>query len=161
MTNNDLLRSIRYALELEPTTLQGYFQEGGERLSLVDVASMLKDEGEPGAKALDDGQLARFLDGLVAKQRGPRDADTAAAPKSPERLTNNRILRALRIAFSLRDTDVAEVMAMAGRTVGKTELGALFRREDHRNYQPCGDQFLRAFIRGLGIWHRQGRPRSP
>jgi uncharacterized protein YehS (DUF1456 family) len=160
MTNNDVLRSFRYALELDPTTLLGYFLEGGERLQLVDVASMLKDEGEPGAQGLDDGQLSRFLDGLVAKHRGPREPN-AASPASPERLTNNRILRALRIAFALRDTDVSDIMALAGRNVSKTELGALFRREDHRNYQPCGDQFLRAFIRGLGVWHRQGRPLSP
>jgi uncharacterized protein YehS (DUF1456 family) len=158
MTNNDFLRSFRYALELDPTSLQTFLREGGVELPLYRVAAMLKDDEEPGFEPLSDDLLSRFLDGVISAYRGPRPAAEAAPnQQGPRTVSNNRILRALRIAFELRDTDVQELMQAAGREVSKAELGALFRREDHRNYQPCGDQFLRAFLRGLGQ-KRRTRP---
>lgn len=156
MTNNDVLRSLRHALELAPTGLREFFEAAGERVPLSDVAAMLKEEDEAGFLPLDDELFAAFLDGLVTFHRGRRASDENG-PSGP--LTNNRILRSLRIAFELRDTDVQACLKAAGRDVSKAELSALFRREDHRNYQPCGDQFLRNFIRGLGVWHRS-RQRS-
>jgi len=163
MTNNDFLRSFRYALELDPGTVQAFFAESGRELSLRNVAAMLKDEDEAGFEALSDELLSGFLDGVIAAYRGhrepgptePEGAAREPSREAPRRLTNNRILRALRIAFELRDTDIQDFMQAAGREVSKAELGALFRREDHRNYQPCGDQFMRAFLRGLGLKRRQ------
>ena len=161
MTNNDFLRSFRYTFELDPSALRNFFAQGGEELSLRSVAALLKDDGEPGFEPLDDARLGRFLDGLIVAFRGPREPDAAPAKPEPARaMSNNRILRALRIAFELKDVDIQELMQVAGRDVSKAELGALFRREDHRNYQPCGDQFLRAFLRGLGLRHRE-RPTAP
>ena len=159
MTNNDFLRSFRYALELDPGTLQGFFAEGCAPLPLWSVAAMLKDEEEDGFEPLSDELLISFLDGVISAYRGPRPAnEPARKPERPRTLSNNHILRALRIAFELRDTDIQELMHTAGREVSKAELGALFRRDDHRNYQPCGDQFMRAFLRGLGIKRRQRPP---
>jgi uncharacterized protein YehS (DUF1456 family) len=157
VTNNDVLRSLRYALELDNATLVDYFALADVEVPLTFLASLLKKDDEPGFEPMDDELLSRLLDGFIIKLRGPRDAgpDKAAEPAGP--LTNNRILRALRIGLGLKDTEVLAVVQLAGVTVTKSELGALFRREDHRNYQPCGDQFLRNFIRGLGLWHRQGR----
>jgi uncharacterized protein YehS (DUF1456 family) len=161
MNHNDFLRSFRHALELTPSALQAFFAEGGEPLPLTRVAGLLKDEQEPGFEPLGDALLSSFLDGVISAYRGKRGPGEAP-PKTegPRTVNNNRILRALRIAFDLRDTDVQELMLAAGREVSKPELGALFRREDHRNYQPCGDQFLRAFLRGLGQKRRQ-HPGAP
>lgn len=155
MTNNDFLRSFRYALELDAGALSSFFAEGGASVPLRRVAAMLKDEGEAGYELLHDDLLGNFLDGLVSTYRGPRAAGEPTAKAEPARISNNRILRALRIAFELRDTDIQAFMQAAGREVSKAELGALFRREDHRNYQPCGDQFMRAFLRGLGLARRR------
>jgi uncharacterized protein YehS (DUF1456 family) len=156
MTNNDFLRSFRYALELDPSTLLSFFARGGLNLPLRSVAAMLKDDAEPGFEALDDARLGRFLDGVIVAYRGPRAPDAPQPKPEPARvISNNRILRALRIAFELRDVDIQALMQAAGREVSKAELGALFRREDHRNYQPCGDQFMRSFLRGLGLKHRE------
>jgi uncharacterized protein YehS (DUF1456 family) len=38
--------------------------------------------------------------------------------------------------------------------VSASELGALFRKEDHPNYKDCGDQLLRNFLNGLIIYKR-------
>lgn len=157
MTNNDALRSFRFAMELDTQSLAQFFVEGGVQVSLRRLAAFIKAEDEEGFLELPDELFARFLDGVIAHHRGRREGD---GPKACVRITNNHILRALRIAYELRDGDIMAMMHEAGIVVSKTELGALFRREDHRNYQPCGDQFLRNFLRGLGLWHRAGRPRG-
>ncbi len=159
MTNNDVLRSLRFALELDNPALLRFFAEGDVQMSLPTLASLLKNDDEPGFAALPDKLFARFLDGLIATHRGHRESAPGAA-SATVRITNNHVLRALKIAFELKDVDVIAIMEAAGVPPSKAELSALFRREDHRNYQPCGDQFLRNFLRGLGIWHRSGRPRG-
>jgi len=70
-------------------------------------------------------------------------------------LTNNDILKKLRVAHKLRDTDIVNICALADFKVTKSELGALFRSEDHPKYMDCGDQLLRNFLNGL-IIHLRG-----
>lgn len=159
MTNNDVLRSLRFALELDNPALLRFFAEGQVQMSLPTLASLLKNDDEPGFAALPDKLFARFLEGLIASHRGRRESPATEA-KGPARITNNHVLRSLKIAFELKDVDIIAIMDAAGVPLSKAELSALFRREDHRNYQPCGDQFLRNFLRGLGMWHRGGRPRG-
>jgi uncharacterized protein YehS (DUF1456 family) len=69
-------------------------------------------------------------------------------------MTNNEILKKLRIALSLRDTDIIEILKLADFDISKSELSALFRSEDQRNYKECGDQILRRFLNGLIVKNR-------
>ncbi len=73
-------------------------------------------------------------------------------------MTNNEILKKLRIALSLRDTDIIEILKLADFDISKSELSALFRSEDQRNYVECGDQILRRFLNGLIIKNRGKKP---
>ena len=73
-------------------------------------------------------------------------------------MTNNDILKKLRIALELKDTDIIEILKLAGFETTKSELSALFRNPDHRNYKECGDQILRNFLNGLIIRNRGKRP---
>jgi uncharacterized protein YehS (DUF1456 family) len=161
MTNNDVLRTLRYALSLDNAALLECLKEVGVRLEPRELAALLKQEGEPGFMPLPDEVLEHLLQGLILKMRGRREEPESQPPPPrptlPLRLTNNRILRALRIALALQDRDLITIMGMSGVKVGKAELTALFRREGHRNHQPCGDQFLRQFLRGLGLWQRAGK----
>jgi uncharacterized protein YehS (DUF1456 family) len=70
-------------------------------------------------------------------------------------MTNNDILKKLRVALQLRDDQIVDILKLVDFTVSKAELGALFRNEDHPNYKPCGDQILRNFLNGLVI-HLRG-----
>lgn len=70
-------------------------------------------------------------------------------------LTNNDIFKKLRVAHKLRDDDIVKIFALVDFKVTKSELGAIFRKEDHPNYKECGDQFLRNFLNGL-IIHLRG-----
>jgi uncharacterized protein YehS (DUF1456 family) len=73
-------------------------------------------------------------------------------------LTNNDILKKLRVALSYRDDDIIEVLKLADFEISKSELSALFRKDDHSNYQECGDQLLRRFLDGLIVKMRGPRP---
>ncbi|MGE0635231.1 MAG: DUF1456 family protein [Bacteroidia bacterium] len=76
-------------------------------------------------------------------------------------LTNNDILKKLRIALELKDEDIIHILKLADFTVSKSELSALFRKDDHPNYVACGDQLLRNFLQGLIIYKRGPRETKP
>jgi uncharacterized protein YehS (DUF1456 family) len=69
-------------------------------------------------------------------------------------LTNNDILKKLRVALQLKDEDIIEILQLVDFRVTKTELSAFFRKEDHPNYKPLQDQILRNFLNGLVIYKR-------
>jgi hypothetical protein len=75
-------------------------------------------------------------------------------------MTNNDILKKLRVALMLRDDQIVEILELVDFRITKSELGAFFRAEDHENYMECGDQVLRNFLNGLVI-HLRGTKENP
>jgi uncharacterized protein YehS (DUF1456 family) len=147
MTNNDILRRLRYALNLPDGLTLKLFALGGKEATPADLEVWLKKEEDPGYAACRDEVLTAFLDGFVTLRRGPRPKGSSAP--AAERLTNNLILKKLRIALAWQEEDVLSALAAGGMTVSKNELSALFRKPGQKNYKPCGDQLLRAFITGM------------
>lgn len=76
-------------------------------------------------------------------------------------LTNNDIMKKLRVAHKFRDTDIVEICKLVDFNISTSELGALFRSEDHPKFMPCGDQILRNFLNGLVIHLRGPRENAP
>ena len=72
-------------------------------------------------------------------------------------LTNNYILKNLRVALKMRDDDIIKVLKLVDFNISKSELSAFFRSEDHPNYMVCKDQLLRNFLNGLIIYKRGPR----
>lgn len=75
-------------------------------------------------------------------------------------MTNNDTLKKLRVALKLRDDDIIKILELVDFRIGKSELSAFFRREDHPNYVECGDQILRNFLNGLIIHLRGPMPKK-
>lgn len=75
-------------------------------------------------------------------------------------MTNNDIIKKLRVALQLKDDDIVRILSLVDFKVTTTELGAIFRKEDHPNYKECGDQLLRNFLNGL-IIHLRGPMEKP
>lgn len=69
-------------------------------------------------------------------------------------MTNNDILKKLRVALHLKNTDIIEILRLVDFPMTESELGAIFRAADHPNYKECGDQLLRNFLNGLIIYKR-------
>ena len=151
MTNNDLLRRLRYALNLNGETIAELCTLGGHEIRPIDVLKLLKKEEETGFVVCDDTVMGAFLDGLIISRRGTHEEKPGPAKTTDAALSNNLILRKLRIALELTDEAMLAVLGKAGVMISKPELSAMFRAEGHRNYKPCGDQFLRNFIRGLTL----------
>ena len=151
MINNDVLRSIRYMLDLGDAQVLEIAQlaDPGLVLDRDSVHAFLKKEDAEGFAECPDRVLAHFLDGLVLHRRGRNEK----LPPRPveKRITNNLVLKKLRVAFELRDEDMHRAFEEAGFPVTKPELSALFRQPDHRNYRACGDQMLRNFLKGLAV----------
>ena len=151
MTYNDLLRRLRYALNLNGESIAGLCTLGGREIRPIDVLMLLKKEEETGYVVCDDTVMTAFLDGLIISRRGAHVPKPGSVKAANMALNNNLILRKLRIALELNDEAMLAILEKAGVQLSKSELSAMFRAEGHRNYKPCGDQFLRNFIRGLTL----------
>jgi uncharacterized protein YehS (DUF1456 family) len=75
-------------------------------------------------------------------------------------LTNNDILKKLRVAHKLRNDEVLDILKLADFEISKGALGDLFRNEDHPGFEEAGDQILRKFLDGLIIKLRGPRPKK-
>jgi len=152
--NNDVLRSVRYMLDLSDSAVIEITRlaDAGFAIEQTQVQAFLKKEDDAGYVECSDRMLAHFLDGLVFHYRG-RDESLPSRPVGT-RVTNNLVLKKLRVAFELKDVDMHQAFQDAGFPVTKPELSALFRQPDHRNFRQCGDQMLRNFLKGLTLRRR-------
>ncbi|WP_458072247.1 DUF1456 family protein [Rhodanobacter sp. BL-MT-08] len=156
MINNDVLRSIRYMLDLSDGKVVEFTKlaDASFPIEKEDVQAFLKKDGEAGYVECSKTVLVHFLDGLVVQRRG---RDESQPPRPIEkRVTNNVVLKKLRVAFELKDVDMHQILADAGFPISKPELSALFRQPDHKNFRLCGDQLLRNFLKGLTLRVRGG-----
>ena len=73
-------------------------------------------------------------------------------------MSNNDVMKKLRVALKLNDDEIVNILKLADFAITKSELGAIFRKDDHPNFKPCGDQILRNFLNGLIIYKRGPKP---
>lgn len=147
MTHNDVLRSIRYLLNISDAALVDIVRLGDGEVSKPQIVAFLKREDDDGYQPCGDAVMAHFLNGLVTHKRGKSEGRPPQSVEVP--VTNNVVLKKLRAAFQLKDDDIIALLEKSGLRISKTELSAFFRRPDHRNYRDCGDQLLRNFLKGL------------
>ncbi|WP_417660144.1 DUF1456 family protein [Pseudomonas sp.] len=152
MLNNDVLRSVRYMLDVNDAKLAEIIALSGKTVTTAELEPLLKKEDEDGFIACDDELMAHFLDGLVYFKRGKDDSRPAQPFELP--MTNNMVLKKLRVAFELKEDDMHAIMQSVDFPVSKPEMSALFRKFGHSNYRTCGDQFLRNFLKGLTLRER-------
>ncbi len=143
--NNQILRSIRYLLDLPDGTVGRWINSQGLVASPDDVAGWLCRDVEDGFKQCPDEALSAFLNALIEERRGQRDPRMPVEPT----IDNNAVLRKLRIAFTLKDHDIVAILAGSGKQYSKAQINALFQKPTHKNFQRCGDQVLRHFLTGL------------
>jgi uncharacterized protein YehS (DUF1456 family) len=146
MSNNDILRTLRYTFHFHDYKMAEIFAFGGVNLFAEEVSLWLKKEDDPDFKKLYDKDLAAFLNGLIILNRGKKDDVLPEAEKS---LNNNLILRKLRIALNLKEEDMLAIFALRSFRLSAHELSAFFRNPSQAQYRECKDQVLRNFLMGL------------
>lgn len=148
MTNNDILRRIRYAFDFDDAKMIAIFALADIDVRRGHIIAWLVKDDDPTFEECKDHMLAAFLNGLINDKRGKKDGPT---PKPERQLTNNIILMKLKIALNLRSEELIEIAKLAGFTLSAPELSSFMRRPAHRNYRECKDQVLRNFLMGLQI----------
>lgn len=146
MDNNDILRRIRYIFNISDAKMMETFAITGFHATRTQISDWLKKDDDPAFKKCNDQQLAIFLDGFIAMRRGKREGQQTLPEK---RLSNNIILRKLKIALNMKDDDLLQALAAADFRLSKHELSAFFRKKDHKHYRECKDQVLRNVLKGL------------
>ena len=151
MTNNDVLRRLRYTFDYTDDKMISFFQNANLRITRAEVTDWLKSDDDEAFKKIDDFHLAAFLNGLIISYRGKRDGKI---PENETTLTNNDVLKKLKIAYQLKSEDILELYRLAGKTLTKGELGSFLRQENQPKYKELMDQYLRNFLLGLQLKHK-------
>ncbi len=147
MQNNYVLRSVRYMLDLSDGRIVDIMKLADFTATKEQVNQWLKKDDDPAFVECDDMALGHFLNGLIFYRRGKDEK--YPTPEVEKRITNNIILKKLRVAFELKDMDMINIYELADFRVSKPELSAIFRKPGHKNYRNCGDQLVRYFLKGL------------
>lgn len=146
MNNNTLLAHLVVAFSLSHEDVARLLALGGCPLDLDAVTARLRARSPA---RLTDRELGALLDGLIVDRRGPR-AD-GAPPNRPVAVVypNNAILKKLRIALNFHEEEMADAFAAGGDPLDHYALGALFRSEGQKQFRPCSDARLLAFLDGV------------
>ena len=151
MTNNDILRRLRYTFDFGDDKMIAIFALADHKVSREQVSNWLKKDDDTDFEECKDIELAQFLNGLIVKNRGEKEGEKPIPEKI---LTNNLILIKLRIALNLKAEDMLKIMELADYPMSKHELSSYFRKKDNRHYSKCTDQTLRNFFKGLQMKYR-------
>lgn len=151
ISNNDILRRIRYIFDLGDDDMINIFSEADFVVKRSQVSEWLKKDDDPEKRDISDQYLAAFLNGVINLKRGKKEG---RQPIPEKRLNNNLVLRKLKIALNLRDEDIIAIFKLTGAQISKPELSAFFRKPGHQKYRDCQDQYLRNFLKGLQLKYR-------
>lgn len=154
MNHNDVLRRLRYALSINDTATIKLFALVDYTMEEEYLSTLMKKEHEPGFLPCRDKILSLFLDGLIIHKRGKQEGAEPVVLKGSERISNNDILRKIRIAMQYRDDDLINLLKSVNFRISKGELSALFRKPDHRNFKEAGDQIVRNLLKGMVAKYR-------
>lgn len=146
MTNNDILRRIRYAFDFKDKEVVEIFAQADVTVTLEQVAAWMKRDEDEAFVKMNSIELSSFLNGLINHKRGRRDGEQPA-PES--QLSNNMVFQKLRIALNLKAEDILAILELAEFRLSKHELSAFFRKPDNKHYRQCKDQILRNFLLGV------------
>ncbi len=154
MTNNDILRRIRYTFDFNDKEMVDIFALANTNVTEEQIISWLKKEEDENYIKLNNTDFSMYLNGLINLKRGTREGEQ---PKPEYFLNNNMIFQKLRIALNLKAEDIIDILELVDFKISKHELSAFFRKPDNKHFRECKDQILRNFLMGI---QRQLRPNS-
>lgn len=151
MANNEILRSIRDALNIDDASMIQIFRDAGREVGQTTIHAFLKSEDEDEYIPCNDPIFGFFLDGLIAHKRGRKSDKSSAPPLPVVSLTRNDILKKLRIALDLKEDDLVSFFRVGGIEISKNDLSAFFRKEGNKHYKECSETIFKGFLKGLAL----------
>ncbi len=77
ISNNDILKKIRVALQLKDEEIIEILKHSDFKISKTELSAFFRNEEHPNYKPLGDQILRKFLNGLIIHKRGPRPGSKA------------------------------------------------------------------------------------
>lgn len=155
MRTNDIFRKLTQSLPLSVAQVQALFAESDIDLTDKEVGNLLKTDYQPGFEAMPDYILLIFLNNLIDQKRGKKTDAQADVVEKHHKVSNNDVLKKLRIAFNLHEQQVRDAFKLVTIELTKSDLSALFRKPGHVHFKACDDEMLLDFIAGLGLLLQQ------
>jgi len=151
---NEIIYKIQKALTLSTKDILEIYTLENYAIRETEINALLTRRQDKNFKICSYEALGIFLDGLITFKRG-------ASPKKSEikeaiTLSNNLILKKLRIALELKEPELEIIFGLADIALTKQQLSSLFRKETHKNFKPCSDSLLIAFLEGLDEFYYEG-----
>jgi len=153
MTKNEILKKVQQIERLDNEQMLQIFRLGDFEIPSERVEGYLAETGDKHYLDCGAEALGHFLDGFIIYKRGP--SDKKQNEEKPLALSNNLILKKLRIAYNLKEADLFAIFHAVDIDITKGELSALFRKEDHKKFRFCPDSILELFLEGLEICERE------
>ncbi len=154
ISTNEILYRIQKALNLSLEEMLEIYKLESYPMNKEHLDVLLKRRLDKGFMLCSYEELGVFLDGLVTFKRGPSPKKTDA--DEVVELTNNLILKKLRIALELKEAETEIIFGLGDVELTKQQLASLFRKETHKNFKPCSDELLMAFLEGLDEFYYVG-----
>ncbi|OUR63753.1 hypothetical protein A9Q74_00190 [Colwellia sp. 39_35_sub15_T18] len=148
MINNDILRRVSGIFDFNDEKIQAVFALNQGDINAEQLADIFKEKNDPAYRELLDVELASFLNGLIIDKRGKKEGPQHQAEQV---LNNNLIFNKVKIALALKADEVISILELAGLSLSKYELSALFRNVNHKHYRECTDDVLSTFLKGLKV----------
>jgi uncharacterized protein YehS (DUF1456 family) len=154
INTNEVIYKLQQALSLTLEEMIEAYKLENYDMSQIHLKRLLTRRQEKDFMLCSYEELGVFLDGLVTLKRGP-------SPKKPHErevieLSNNLILKKLRIALELKEAETEIIFGLADVELSKQQLASLFRKEGHKNFKVCSDELLMAFLEGLDEFYFVG-----
>nr|WP_324257805.1 DUF1456 family protein [Cellvibrio fontiphilus] len=155
MRTNDIFRKLTQSLRLDTPQIQALFAISAIELSDKEIANLLKTDYQPGFEPLPDYVLLMFLNNLIEQQRGKKTDGEPEVIAKHAKISNNDVLKKLRIAYNLHEQQVRDALKLATIELTKSDLAALFRKPGHVHFKACDNELVLDFIEGLGLLLQQ------
>ena len=150
---NEILYKIVKALNLDNKMVLEIYSLANYNISDLEIESILKRKQDDGFRACSYEELGAFLDGLITFKRGKSSSKSS---DEVVELTNNLILKKLRIALELKEGDIEIIFGLVDVGLTKQQLSSLFRKESNKNFRVCSDELLLSFLNGLDEFYFVG-----
>ena len=155
ITNNDIIRRLRYTFDFGDDKMIALFAMADFDTNRAEVSNWLKKDEHEEFLEMDDSTLASFLNGFINDRRGKKEGPQ---PTPETHLTNNDILKKIKIALNLKAEELLAVFSIVNKKITKSEMNAMLRKPTHAKYIDCQDQYLRQFMHGLQLHFRPNAP---
>ncbi len=155
MQTNNILYKITKALSLENSSILEAYTLANFTMSTTRLDTLLDTQLDTYSEdtICSYEELGMFLDGLILLKRGPSPKKTT---NKEVELSNNLILKKLRIALELKEAEVEIIFGLGEAELSKQNLASLFRNEKNKNFKSCSDALLLAFLDGLDEFYFVG-----